>query len=253
MFNDLQLFIDSVEYFLDFEFIIKKTKINGVNNFGAEITLFNINNINFKNFILKNNGLELLNGVVESFKTYKDTTSKYITYQLAEVQAEAEQQKQKEFLSNEYLFKNTDIANFFDIVGGKKIVLEKDIYFNKSDSLENRIKKIMDQVGEPVYFFDKKTNTIFFKQFAKKNQLLEIIDSSVTTNFKKFRNRGVEPTNEVVLRCKNNIFLTPLDNLEIEGVNYFITDITISGGTTSGVIMDVTASDLRDELEAEEE
>jgi hypothetical protein len=166
---------------------------------------------------------------------------------------DAEQQKQKEFLSNEFLLKNTDIANFFDIVGGKKIVLEKDIYFNKNDSLENRIKKIMEQVGEPVYYFDKKTNTIFFKQFAKKNQLLEIIDSSVTTNFKKFRNRGVEPTNEVILRCKNNIFLTPLDNLEIEGVNYFITDITISGGTTSGVIMDVTASDLRDEIEAEEE
>jgi hypothetical protein len=99
----------------------------------------------------------------------------------------------------------------------------------------------------------KKQTLFFLNNLQKKNQLLEIIDSSVTTNFKKFRNRGVEPTNEVILRCKNNIFLTPLDNLEIEGVNYFITDITISGGTTSGVIMDVTASDLRDELEAEED
>lgn len=251
--NNVELIIDNQKFLLDFDFIIKKSRSDGTSGAVCEVTLYNVNNYNFSNFLLNANGLPLFNGVVDSFEDYQDSSSKYSVYTLKEFAEPQDLQKQEDFLKLDIFYKNGNLKQWFNIIPDTKDLINKqDFYFNKNDSLEYRINKILDSLNIKVYFFDSKHNTIYLKNYANKSGLLQVIDLSTTSNFKSRLTNNIKPANKILIKCLHNIFLNPVDSLFYNGINYFVEDITITGGTMSGVIMEVTASDFKD-LIAEEE
>jgi hypothetical protein len=254
-YDDLQLFLNDVEYFLDFDFIIKKAKFaeNDVINGGkatAEVTLYNFNSYNLQHFKIINNGIILFDGVVDAVKTYKSATSKYSVFNLVEVVGDDASKQQDSFMEQLFFLKNEDITKFFTVA--KTLILKSNVFFNGEETLEKRVDVVLKNCGVKNYFFDKSTNTIILKNTVEKNKL-EVIDSNITTTYKNMQNKNITVINEAIFKAKTNIYLQILDFLNFDGLVLYVIDITISGGTNSGVIMEVTANDLQEEAEEEGE
>lgn len=244
-----ELLVNDVVFNLDFDFIIKKT--TGLeSDFKHEFSLYNINNFDIENIKLKKNGIVLFEGEVLESSIYTAENSTYTNLKIKEVILTEIKNKINFFLQQKYFFKTQFLNDFFTVEGLiENFELEKEVLnFDESQGLETRIKYIIQNSNykNEKYFYNKKQNKISFFTKNTVAETLTIINSSKTQNKQKTKKTFIK---EVSLKCIPNFFLNPLDTIFFQDDNYFIEDITITGGTTQGYIMDVYATNnlIKDE------
>lgn len=236
-----KLLVNDVVFNLDFDFIIKKT--TGLeSDFVHEFGLYNINNFDIENIKLKNNGIILFEGEVIESSIYKAENATYTNLRIKEVIPQETKNKINIFLQQKYYFENYSLSDFFTVEGLiKNFELEGEfLVFDENEGLESRIKYLIENSNykKEKYFYNKKYNKISFFTKNTVAETLTIINSSKTQNKEKRKKTFIK---EVSLKCIPNFFLNPLDTIFFENDNYIVEDITITGGTTQGYIMDVYA------------
>jgi len=246
-----ELWVDDKLFNLDYDFIIKKVRTETDERPYEpthELSLYNINSFNIENVKIKNNDVILFEGVIknnygDSVSVYKSHLSIYTKFLVTEKIETQNLQKIKEFEAKSFFLKNDDIGNFFNISGVANIILNCDVFFNEADNLEYKIGSLIKNSNQnkKKYYYEKSQNKLIFNTISNNFEILTIINSSKLST-KSNISGAIKFINEVSLKCKPNFFLKPNDTIFFEFENYFIKDVTISGGSKTGYIMDVYAT-----------